>query len=242
MSSLLQTDLLSPGLIQTPHQHRILVSTIFDQKIDNTEKNKLLLEKSKSIGGAKSLNEFYSLVKTAIDNFESRANVAGIINKLIFTEEEPDVRSQTETIVFSLQKREPGAFSQGAPLEGKVKNMRPLLREEKDDPDNAGYRLATIGYFHDNIVRFTCWARTNKVANARALWFEGMMEEYSWWFKTQGVDRVLFMGREKDQVLFHDQNKWYGRPLDYFVRTETLRVYSEKTLEEILINVGISVG
>ncbi len=234
MTSVLQ-DLLDPELVS--NDIRVTVNKIFGMIIDRST-DRSLLEKSKTIGNAKSLNEVYGLVKTAVEDFEKRANIPNI-NKIIFTEEDPNVDSQTETITFSLIKREPGAFGQGAPFESRTKNLRPLFREELQDKENPGYRLVTTGYWHDNLIRFTCWARTNKTANARALWFERLMDEYSWWFKTQGVDRMLFWERAADISVTIDNNKWYGRPLDYFVRTETLRVFSEKTIEEILVDVGL---
>lgn len=216
---------------------KIAVSKVMDMSIAQADNG--LIGKTRSQGAAKSLNEFFSLVRTAIDDYEKRANTLEI-NKVNFTEEEPDSKSQTETITFSVMRREPGAFAQGAPFEGKVKNLRPVFREQMDDPENPGYRLVTTGYWHDNIVRFTMWARTNKAANARALWFEKFAEEYSWWFKVQGVDRVLFWNREADIAVNQDNNRWYGRPLDFFVRTETLRIISEKTIEDIMISVGTS--
>jgi hypothetical protein len=195
--------------------------------------------KGRTLKPAKSLNEYYDLVKQAIDDLERRANL-DTKNKILFTEEEPDYKSEGEIITFSLVKREPGAFGQGAPFESKVRNLRPILRENVADPENPGYRLATLGYWHDNLVRFTCWAKTNKTANDRALWFEDLMENYSWWFKAQGVDRCLFWERGEDQTLFSQNNKWYGRPINYFVRTEKVRVFSEKTLEELVIQAGVS--
>jgi hypothetical protein len=64
------------------------------------------------------------------------------------------------------------------------------------------------------------------------------MEEYSWWFKLQGLDRVLFWGRNSDIVTTVNENKWYGRPIDFFVRTEKIRTFQEKTLEEILVRLS----
>jgi len=190
--------------------------------------------RSTALGKAKSLLEFYDLVRRAVDDYESRAGVSQA-NKVIFTEEEPDEKSQTESIVFSLIERLPGQFSQGEPMSRDHVNFRPMFREEYDDPVNAGYRCMVNGYYYDNIVRFTAWARTNKAANARAEWFEDLMEEYSWWFKLQGVDRVLFWGRNSDLVTTVNENKWYGRPINYFIRTEKLRTFQQKTLEQILI-------
>lgn len=190
-----------------------------------------------TLGAAKSLLEFYDLVRRAIDDYESRQGVDQF-HQVKFTEEEPDIKSETESIVFSLMQRVPGQFAQGAPMSREHVNLRPRFRDSSIDPANKGYRILTNGYYQDQIVRFTCWTNTNKAANARAEWFEDLMEDYSWWFKLQGVDRVLFWERGKDLVTTVNENKWYGRPIDYYVRTEKIRQFHEKTLEEILIRLS----
>ena len=229
-------DLLNPEL--TEKDIKIQVQEVFDFAKGALGPRKKPLPRTKSFGAAKTLREFYDLVRQSVNDMESRASVPDV-NKVIFTEEDVDDKSDTETITFSLMKRRPGQFGQGPPFGAEHQNLRPVLREETSDPDNPGYRQAITGYWFDNLVRFTCWARTNKVANARAEWFENLMQEYSWWFKLQGVDRVLFWGRDSDIVDVVDSNKWYGRPIDYFVRTEKLRVFNEKTLEQILIELVV---
>ena len=231
MSDLL--DILSEELSR--EEAKIVVQRVFD--FENTRGiTPPVAERGRAttLGSAKSLLEFYDLVRRAVNDYENRAGTTQA-NLVTFTEEEPDVNSDTETIVFSLMERLPGQFAQGEPMSRDHVNLRPMFREEYDDPDNAGYRCLINGYYYDNVVRFVCWARTNKAANARAEWFEEMMEEYSWWFKLQGVDRVLFWGRKADLVTTVNENKWYGRPIDYFVRTEKTRMFREKTLEDILI-------
>jgi hypothetical protein len=234
VSSLLQ-DLLNEEL--TENNVRIIVQRVFDVNFaDNAQSS---AERSKTSGKSKSLLEFYELVRQAINDMENRASVPKQ-DRVLFTEEEPDVKSVAETITFSIMKRVPGAFSGGAPFEGNVKNMKPLFREEGPDVEHPGYRYVVTGYWHDNLVRFTCWGRTNKAANKRAEWFEGLMEEYAWWFNMQGVNRVLFWGQDSDIVTTVDGVKWYGRPLDFFVRTEKLKVFTERQLEEILVNLSLS--
>ena len=224
-------DLLDEGLLDP--EVKIQVTNVYDNMLLDPDSKKLA-SRTKSLAKAKNLNEFYELVGKAIDNYEKRQGVA-VDKKVVFTEEEPDVGSKTETITFSLMKRDPGMFGQGAPFEGNHRNLRPMFREEIIDETNPGFRVLVLGYWHDNLVRFTCWARTNKAANKRAMWFESLMDEYSWWYKLQGVDRVIFYGRSTDIVEEINGNKWYGRPIDYFVRTETLRVFKEKTIEDILV-------
>lgn len=194
--------------------------------------------KDRSLKPAKSLTEVYNLIRLVLENIEKRANTPEV-NRVLFTEEEPDNEAKTESITFSLVKKVPGAFGQGAPFESNVANQKPIIREELNDPENPGYRIVNTGYWYDNIIRLTCWARTNKAANARVEWLMKILDEYSWFFKAEGVDRFLFMEQNSDIVLNIDGNKWYGRPLDYFVRTETIRSFSEKQIEEVIINFAV---
>jgi hypothetical protein len=237
MSSTL-LDLLDVEL--TTEQKRIIIQETFDFVKGDPIAQRRARGNPRSVtpGRAKSLLEFYELVRQSIVDYETRARVPDI-DKVVFTEEEPDINSSTPTVTFSLLKREPGQFGQGGPFGAKHQNLRPMLREEFTDPENPGYRVATTGYWYDNLVRFTCWSRTNKTANAKAEWFENLMEEYTWWFRLNGVSRVIFWGRDADIVVNVDQNKWYGRPIDYFVKTEKVRVFNEKTLEEILIKLKV---
>jgi len=217
-------------------------------KITASQQYDTLLERAAVIGGerlrspkaAKSLREVYSLIKEVIDNYQKRANTP-TNHKVIFTEEEPDEKIKQEVITFSLVRREPGAISKGSPMEGTTHNLKPLLREEKDDPENPGYRMLTYGYFHDNIVRLTCWSQTNKAANARAEWLENLIEEYSWFFKAEGVDRFFYFEQQADISVDIKGNKWYGRPIDFFVRTERIHTFKEKTIEEIIISYSANI-
>lgn len=229
-------DILNEDL--SVDERRLIVRQWFDDAFQEGF-TKQDLARSKTLGPAKSLLDFYDLVRQAIENYEIREGITDE-NKIVFTEEEPDVSAKNEAIVFSLISREPGAFGEGAPLKARVRNQKPIIREIVDDPTAPGYKKIIKGYWYDNVVRFTCWAKTNKAANRRAEWFGDLMEEYSWWFKLQGVDRVIFLEQQADLVTVVNDNKWYGRPIDYFVRTEKLRVYSEKMLEEILLKVAVT--
>ena len=229
-------DILNTDL--STNERRLVVRQWFDGVFQEGF-TKQDLERSKTLGPAKSLLDFYDLVRQAIENYEIREGVTDE-NKIVFTEEEPDIGAKNEAVIFSLVSREPGAFGEGAPLKARVRNQKPIIREIVNDPTNPGYKKVIKGYWYDNVVRFTCWAKTNKAANKRAEWFEDLMEEYSWWFKLQGVDRVIFLEQQTDLVTVVNNNKWYGRPIDYFVRTEKLRVYNEKMLEEILLKVAVT--
>lgn len=224
-------DLLNDNISTNPP--RIIVSQVSEYIKDTS-----VAPRGNLFSPRKSLVEFYDLVRQAIDHYETREGTP-TVNKINFTEEEPDSDSKTESIVFSLISRSPGQFAQGKPNTRDHVNYRPMFREAIEDTDYPTYNKTILGYYYDNNVRFTCWARTNKTANTRADWFEEVMENYSWWFKLQGVDRVLYLGRDTDIVTTVNNNKWYGRPIDFFVRTEKIRVFREKMLEEILISLHV---
>lgn len=212
--------------------YRIKVSATFDGIIDRADNNK-----SVTPGTAKNYFQFCQLVKTVLDDYQERIDSP---NKASLTWEDPDKDSVTPCISISLVRREPGRFSQGAPLEGSVKQLRPVVRESKIDPTSPGYRKVILGKWHDNIVRFTCWSQSNKEAIELSFFFEEMMDKYSWFFKASGVDRVIYQGQGEDILVNNDGKKLYGRPILYYVKTEELTEHSEKELEEVYIDLLVN--
>jgi len=186
---------------------------------------------------AKNIYEFFELVRQVIVQYEIQEGKPEQ-NRVIFTYEDPDIPLQTTTITCSIARRAPGSFSQGGPFEGTVKNRGPILREVTADPNNPGYRLLVFGYWYDNIITLTPWCRTNKEANDRSIWLEKLMFEMEWFFRSCGVAKVLYDGRDREVAKGQDKNKIYGRPLRYFVRTELISTMSEKTLTRIVVDVN----
>ncbi len=194
--------------------------------------------RSKTPGVSKNYFECIELVQQSLDDYQKRLDVPED-KRIKLSWETPDFSQTTEVITVGLVERRPGSFDQGRPFEGSVQNLRPILREVSTDLEHPGYRNAYLGYFHDNRVRFTCWALTNKEAIARGLWFEKFMNKYTWYFRLSGVARVLFLEQPHDLYIENSGKKFYGRPLDYFVRTETVEVISQKEIEEIALDVSV---
>jgi hypothetical protein len=252
MSEVLRTDILPEAL--TREQARTIVKSHLDSIIDSGVKlntgigtGPFDVARSKTPGDSKDVYEFCDLVRQAIENRQSLEKTTEEA-KIILTSETADIEQVLEAITFSLERRQPGKFSEGAPFEGDVVNLKPIIREVAKDPDNPGYRKVVLGYWYDNLVRFTCWARTNKEANQRALWFEQLMQDYTWFYRLSGVSRVFFWDRGSDvekatdttSSLQSTTNKYYGRPIVYYVRTEKITALSEKELEQLIISVSLA--
>jgi hypothetical protein len=196
--------------------------------------------RTRSIGPAQDLPGFFSLVNDAIIHYEQRVERSEEA-KIFFTEEEPDfAKSDKITIVHSLKKRLPGAYGKGAPFENNTVNLKPIFREEIKDPAYPGYANTILGYYYDNEVVFTIFAKTNKAANQYAMEFENIMSEYTWFIKMNGVCELTFMSRDKDFTLNNNGVKMYGRPISYFVKTEKLGVISQKTIEQLYIRLSVT--
>lgn len=244
----------------TEDNRRIIINNIYEASFirDSSQRQPRLRTPKNAIS---SLFDVYDRIREAINHYHTRGG-----SNIKFTLINPDTdilsvavdnipSAATQDLEYgpfdnpdpphyivsaSCIKRMPGAFSQGAPFEGKVHNLSPRLREEIDDPDNPGYRVGIYGYWYDNLIRLTCWAKCNRGAERCVEEVEKLMEEYRWWFKTEGIDRVIFNGRDKDITKVVDNNKWHGRPLDYFVRTEKIGMISEKAIEEILVDLTLA--
>lgn len=194
---------------------------------------------SRTPGNTKNISEFYELVRQAITHSEAEANVSDE-RKVDFTRDFSFKEMKNEILTYELARREPGDFSQGDPFGGSVKNLKPVYRETVDDEDNPTYKKLIFGYWYDNEVEFTCYGRTNKEADERALWFENLMNNYLWFFRYSGVSRVLYLGRGEETSEEFDGFKVFGRSIRFFVKTEEISVVSEKSIERILLNVSLT--
>jgi len=232
-NSELRTDLLPESLTETPDQIRIIAQQEFQRVIEDAEQIPLTTTPRPT----KNIVEVMELISKAFIDYETRTNAAAEV-QIRVTYERPDLNIDLETISMELIKRDPGMFGRGRPGGNSIQNRRPILREIINDPDNPGYKRAVMGFWYDNTLQLTCWARTAKTANERALWLEDVMEEYAWFFAYSGINRLLYDGRRSEVVHDISNNRIYGRPVNYFVRTEKIRNVSQKTLELIQINMS----
>lgn len=224
-------DNLNPALLE--EEPRFIVNKIVSGIVSSSIN---VRGASRTPGASKNISEFYSLVKEAIDHVENVGDVSDEM-KVDFTRDYDLNEMQKEIITYSLKKRQPGDFSQNEPFgPSPVKNYKPIFREEVEDEDNPGYKKLIFGYWYDNMVEFTCYGRTNKEADDRALWFENFMANYLWFFRYSGVNRVLYLGRGEETSEESDGYTMFGRSIKFFVRTEEISVVSEKAIEQVVVN------
>jgi hypothetical protein len=232
----LRTDILPEDLTEAQKALEVIVETQYNAIVRN------VLDKSTTVHPAKNVFESMDLIQTVVSEYEEREDRVADA-RVIVTFDCPDEKiaelSQDTNprgiISLSLERREPGAFQQGAPFEARVHNLKPILREEKEDPDNPGYRRAILGYYFDNVIRARCWARTNKMANELMIWFETVISEMTWWFRFSGIARILYWGLGDKKKIEIDGNKYYSHAIDYYIRTEKVSAISQKKFEKLIV-------
>jgi len=189
------------------------------------------------VSGAE-LSDFFELVQNSVVSKQRQEGV--LDDKLILVvEDDPPETVDTEAITFYLKTRVPGKFDQGPSGAGRIKEVTPHRRAIIDHPEAPGQKLVTMGRYYDNWVTFNVFARTNKVARERLLWFERMMDIYNWYFRLYGF-RVIEEGvgsREKVKI---DELVVTKYPITYMVRTDDTFHFSTQELRQILIDLELS--
>jgi len=198
--------------------------------------------KSRSPRPAIDINQFYEIVGQAIT---TQQRLEGVEKNLIYSSATPenDDNIAEERIVYSLVERKPGLFEQKSTGSvgddsGRRQRMK-MFREGIRDPDNPGMAIYTYGQWFDNIVEFKIFARTNDVADSRALWFEDMMDLWHWYFRASGISQFKYLGRLSDEFLSPDNRKVVCRPLRYYVRTEKVTVVRENMLRSLVVQSSV---
>ncbi len=197
--------------------------------------------RSTSPFNAKTLDDTIDFVERAIRDYERREHVTAD-RKVNFSYEDPNKPEDLELITVEPSLIKPGAYEKTHPTQSSatIRNLAPTMREELQDPDHPGYHRLILGYFYDNWLTFTCWARTGKAAHNRATWLENLIEEYAWFFTAAGIQRIIYQGRGKKITRDIHNNLIVGYPLEYYVRTERLINVSEKTLEQVIIELDVA--
>jgi hypothetical protein len=158
----------------------------------------------------------------------------------------PQVHAEPETwrdtITYRVQRREPGSL-QAHPFDGR-KEIKPRVRQTIPDPDHPNFHVAIYGQWFDNLIQFDCWSTTNHGADSLISWFEDFMFRYTWVWKKNGVQEMLYMNRGMDENISRWRDDITNRTLVYYFRTEKItpvRLYDFSQFDiYVQLNSGLS--
>jgi hypothetical protein len=194
---------------------------------------------------SRDIDSFFEEVNVVLKDYQTRLKI-NERDQVRLTEEYPPVDLKTEIISYKIIQRIPGTVSQARPGpsegSGERKEWVPRCRYMVDDPQHPNAKTIVMGQFFDNMVEFTCWARTNKAANRTALLFQDLMSVYRFYFKLKGFPEVLFKERLEDITLDSQNqgNSLKGRKMKFLVRTDRTFSITEPVLRDIILTLGLS--
>lgn len=163
-------------------------------------------------------------------------------NMVNFVSAYPQVYAEPETwrdtITFRVDRREPGTV-QSHPFDGR-KEIKPRVRQTIVDPDYPDHHIQILGQWFDNLIQFDCWSVTNNGADSLISWFEDFMFRYTWVWKKNGIQEMLYMNRSIDEEVIRWRDDIVNRTLYYYFRTEKIIPIREHDFASIDLYASLS--
>jgi len=187
------------------------------------------------------LNHTVRLSGTTAPHLGDRLELADE-NMVNFVSAYPQVYAEPETwkdtITYKVLRREPGTL-QSHPFDGR-KEIKPRVRQTIQDPDFPDHHVRIMGQWFDNLIQFDCWSVTNNGADSLIVWLEDFMFRYTWVWKKNGVQEILYTNRGIDEEVIKWRDDIVNRTLIYYFRTEKIVPIRTHDFTQIDLYVGLA--
>lgn len=148
-----------------------------------------------------------------------------------------DTGSWFDTITYLLLRREP-ASTDKRPFGG-AKEAKRRFRSTFVDPFDEGFTVQVFGQRFDNIIQFDAWAKTMSGARDLIDWFTEFMDLFTWVFKWNGVQELLYWQQNVDELATRWRNDIVNQTLQYYVRTESVTSETLRRMNSVLIELSL---
>jgi hypothetical protein len=142
-----------------------------------------------------------------------------------------------DTIVYRVKRREPGTIGKH-PFDPPTE-IKPRVREQRVDTDHPGCHVMVMGQWFDNLIQFDCWSKYNNRADDLVEWYEDFMYKYTWVWKKNGVNEVLYWMRTTDEESSKWRNDLAVRTVIYYFKTEKIVTIKEYDFRQIDLFLGL---
>lgn len=156
----------------------------------------------------------------------------------------PDFKSiPAETITWMLYVQEPGAVGDRA--FGTTREIKPRVREDvirdeyaKDNETGEATDIVqTKAQCMDNIIQFDIWTKDNSSSEDLVEWFKKFMVDYEGIFQQNGIVKMHFDSRIRDEMVLKWRNGLVNRTLRWYVRTEEVWAQRISRIRQINLKV-----
>ncbi len=185
----------------------------------------------------KFLEVLYSLLDS--NNYLKKEDDEKDSNKFIFTQEYPDfLVNEKQIITAEIEKRTLANLSSNADPFSGTSVYRPMYMGQEQDPIDGGINL-NLQNMYDNGLRFTCWASSMMMTRRLASMFEAIMQKY-YYVLRKYVPVFIYIGRGNTTITDkYGDSRYFGIPLDFFVRTNERFILKENELRTITIEADV---
>lgn len=188
----------------------------------------------------KNIRQFMDLVEDLIKEESKKATwLENTEEEIRFVPLGLDKTMQTNCIVHKVIQGEPGPFGRGRPHASNTLRYNPFLREIIDDPDDPNYKLFIYSKIRSYTVEFCACSQRAREADELIDWLQSTLENYIWYFKYSGIQDFRYLRRNADYSEERDSNRYYSRPVQYYVLTEELSYMSFAKLRRIISHVSL---
>jgi len=188
-----------------------------------------------------SLPRFFEIASNIISDAQDRDG-ANADKKVSLIEEYPPDRISDfgdEVICYRLLKREPANMNAKGTGRPQRKSVHSYDARSSTYPNKA---VIVESRPIDHIIEFSCWAKSNKLANSRALWLEKLFVNHAWAFEVQGVERFFWKNRGPDTYMTSGGQRLLYRPINFFVRFREFELKATPLLRTIEFNAGVDLS
>lgn len=234
---------------------RGFVNKVFTQLVESLPSLPGKRDSIPTEGIVTSLNEFFSLLYQANENYSKTFNITDD-DKLVFTDEFPHellVRLNDETnfqkvydeatqkkirVVTVLANERPATLSAHRVDEDGIRNIKERLIDVIPDTKYSGYSILRYGRDLEATVNFKVWGLNVVDMRKRAEMLRKIIDLNSWYFKHKGLRDIVWLGS-------NEWGEWDGAQIvkakseKYLIRYTSIREVREKNIEQVIIQMGI---
>lgn len=182
------------------------------------------------------LDKFFTIVSNVVRDAQEREGIQQ--DKFVqVTEEyppEPFEGFGDEIIAYRVLKRTPGMMNTKATGRPWRKSRYAYDLQSEEHPNKV---IVVESRPVDHIIEFSCWAKSNKLANARAIWLETLLISHTWAFEVQGIERFYWEGRGPDTYTTTGGQRLFYRPNNFFVRFRKFEVQAAPQIKRVEFDV-----
>ena len=209
-----------------------------EHEIQTTLKSPYGLDLNKFLPNAEPMNliRFFEVANELIVDAQQREGIIDDCLVPLVEEYPPDPMADLgqEVIAFRVLKREPAKMNTKGTARPHRKSTFYYDVVSSCSPNKV---LVVESRPVDHVIEFSCWAKTNALANRRALWLEKLFVNNAWAFEVQGVERFFWKDRGPDTYMSTGGQRLFYRPVNFFVRFREFEVKAHPILRQINLEI-----